>query len=204
MTAFGNIHKDTDVADPATWGGGGSSEVTGVCKVWLTGTPPSGYLLCDGAAVSRATYAALFTLWGTTFGAGDGTTTFNLANMKGRVVAGYDSAQTEFDALGKTGGAKTHTLTVTEIPAHGHTQDPHTHTQDAHSHLTQRYPTATGGSTGFTIDTSMSGTLADNTLPTKAATATNQAATATNQNTGGGGAHNNLQPYIVVNWIVKT
>ena len=121
------------------------------------------------------------------------------------MLVGLDAGQTEFDTVEETGGAKTVTLTEAQLPAHTHTQNSHNHTQDAHTHLTQRYPTATGASSGFTIDTSMSGTLADNTLPTKAATAvnqnataTNQAATATNQNAGAGDAHANLPPYIVV------
>lgn len=117
----------------------------------------------------------------------------------GKVLIGVDAGDPDFDSPGRTGGAKTvassaqtfagtpssavvnhtHAVQVTD-PTHNHTQNSHNHTQDAHSHLTQRYPTATGASSGFTIDTSMSGTLADNTLPTKAATATNQAATATN------------------------
>lgn len=102
----------------------------------------------------------------------------------GRVLVGLDSGDPDFDTVEEIGGEKTHTLTTPEIPAH-------THVQDAHGHLTQRYPTATGASSGFTIDTSMSGTLADNTLPVKNAVAVNQ-------NAGGDGAHNNLQPYIVV------
>jgi microcystin-dependent protein len=120
----------------------------------------------------------------------------------GRVPVGFDAAQTEFNAAEKTGGAKTHQLSVAEMPAHTHVQDPHNHgvTDPGHTHLTQRYPTATGSSSGFTIDTSMSGTATDNTLPTKSATTgvTIQNATPTNQSTGGGGAHNNLQPYITV------
>lgn len=88
----------------------------------------------------------------------------------GRVLVGYDSGQTEFDTVEETGGAKTHTLTTSEIPAH--------------SHGLTRFPTTTGASSGFTADTSMSGT------PT--------AVTQTTASEGGGGAHNNLQPYIVV------
>lgn len=126
----------------------------------------------------------------------------------GRVLVGQNTSDVDFDVLEKTGGEKTHVLTESEIPAHTHTQDVHSHTiNDAgHSHLTQRYPTATGGSSGFTNDTSMSGTLADNTLSTKSATTgiTVNNATATNQNTGGGLAHNNLQPFLVVKMWKRT
>jgi hypothetical protein len=70
-------------------------------------TPPTGYLLCDGTAVSRTTYSALFAICGVLYGVGDGSTTFNLPNCKGKVSVGYNSAETEFDVLGETGGAKT-------------------------------------------------------------------------------------------------
>lgn len=189
---FGEVPANQEVGDPnAGFGGQGASLPAGLGPLPYAGSAaPAGWLLCDGQAVSRTTYAALFAVIGTVYGAGDGSTTFNVPDCRGRVVAGRDAGQAEFDALGKTGGAKTHVLTEAEMPSHTHGQNPH-------NHLTQRYPTATGGSTGFTIDTSMSGTLADNTLPVKDATAVNQ-------NTGGGGAHNNLQPYIVTNKIIKT
>ena len=72
-------------------------------------TAPYGYLLCDGRAVSRTEYADLFAVIGTTHGAGDGSTTFNLPTRKGKVAVGQDSSQTEFDTIGETGGSKTHT-----------------------------------------------------------------------------------------------
>ena len=172
---------------------------TGGLMLWPTSSAPSGWLIADGAAVSRTTYADLFAVLGTAYGAGDGSTTFNLPNLKGRVPVGYDSGQTEFDTLGETGGAKTHTLTSAEMPSHTHVQDAHTHTQDPHQH---------GMSEGTTDG---SGTLMDRanagsgtTTVTDNATATNQNTTATNQNTGGGGAHNNLQPYIALHFIIKT
>ena len=108
----------------------------------------------------------------------------------GRVLVSLDATDVDFDLAEETGGAKTHTLTSAEMPAH-------THTQDAHSHGLSRYPTTTGASSGFTADTSMSGTLTAVTQPA-------DAATATNQNTGGGGAHNNVQPYIVVYMFKRT
>ena len=107
-----------------------------------------------------------------------------LAIGAGRTLVGVDALDPDFDAAEKTGGAKTHTLTANEMPVH-------THVQDAHSHGLQRYPTATGGSSGFTADTSMSGTPA-------AVTQVTANATAVNQNAGGGAAHNNLQPFLTV------
>ena len=89
---------------------------------WTTNTAPDNYLVCDGSAVSRITYADLFSVIGTTYGTGDGSTTFNLPNLKGRVPVGQDTTQTEFDTLGETGGEKTHTLTIQEMPRHTHTQ----------------------------------------------------------------------------------
>lgn len=71
-------------------------------------TAPSGYLLCDGSAISRNDYENLYNVIGVTYGAGDGSTTFNLPNLKGKVPVGLDSSDTDFDTLGETGGSKTH------------------------------------------------------------------------------------------------
>lgn len=123
----------------------------------------------------------------------------------GRTLVSLDAGQTEFDTVEETGGAKTHMLTESEMPSHTHVQNAHTHTQNAHNH-TQRYHSATtGGLSGPTTapDTS-SNTPTNYGLVTADTTAVNQNATATNQNTGGGGAHNNLQPYIVVYMFKRT
>lgn len=137
----------------------------------------------------------------------------------GRTLVGVDSGQTEFDTVEETGGAKTHTLTESEIPSHTHVQNSHNHTQDAHTHTqnahnhTQRYHSATTGplsgpttapDTSSNTVTNYGITTADTTATNQNTTATNQAATATNQNTGGGGAHNNLQPYITVYFWKRT
>ncbi len=83
-------------------------------------TPPTGYLACDGSAVSRATYATLFAVVGTTFGVGDGSTTFNLPNMGGKGAMGYASGNAKFDAIGESSGEETHTMTTSELVAHTH------------------------------------------------------------------------------------
>lgn len=167
-------------------------------------TAPTGYLLCDGSAISRTTYSALFDAIGTAYGSGDGSSTFNIPNLKGKVPVGRDSSQTEFDTLGETGGAKTHTLTESEMPSHTHIQDSHNHSQNAHSHSNNggegsgsSKRDAAAGSDGWKAG------YYSSTLSIGSTTATNNATTATNQNTGGGAAHNNLQPYVVLNYMIK-
>ena len=81
---------------------------------WGTSDPasPGGgieYAIPDGRALSRSTYSVLYALWGTTFGAGNGTSTFNMPDAKGRVQVGRDSGDADFDVMGETRGAKTHT-----------------------------------------------------------------------------------------------
>ena len=78
---------------------------------------PENWLLCDGSAISRTTYSLLFSIIGTTFGVGDGSTTFNLPDMRGKVPAGYDYSQTEFNSIGKTGGEKSVTLVKNNLPS---------------------------------------------------------------------------------------
>jgi microcystin-dependent protein len=147
----------------------------GVVDMFAGSTAPSGYLLCDGSAVNRTTYAKLFTAIGTTYGAGDGSTTFNVPNLKGKVAVGLNSADTSFDALGETGGAKTHTLTIAEMPSHTH----------AYTLPNNSDPNFMTGGGSYNVK------VADGTGTTTT-------------ETGGGGAHNNLQPYIVLNYIIKT
>ena len=95
----------------------------GAVAGWLTAAPPTGWLLCDGQAVSRTTYAALFALLGTTYGVGDGSTTFNLPDFRGRTMLGVSASH----ALGSTGGAETATLAAANLPAHAHDMGGHTH-----------------------------------------------------------------------------
>lgn len=137
-------------------------------------TVPDNWLLCDGRAVSRTTYSQLFNIIGTTFGVGDGSTTFNLPNMKGKIPVGYDSSQTDFNSIGKTGGEKTHILTVDELAPHNH---------------------------GVKVKMNASG-FGDGYL-TSASGYDYTTSNSPVNSTGGGQAHNNLQPYIVQNYIIK-
>lgn len=162
-------------------------------------TAPIGWLVCDGSAVSRDDYSDLFSVVGVNYGNGDGSTTFNLPNLMGRVVVGVDPSQPEFNSLGETGGAKTHTLTIGEMPSHTHTQNPHNHTQASHSHSYDNYEGFSGGSGGLL------GVLrnASGSRSTSSVSPTINSTTATNQDTGGGAAHNNLQPYLTMPYIIK-
>ena len=83
---------------------------TGMVVPYAGAAAPDGWLLCQGQAVSRTTYAQLFSVIGTTYGSGDGSTTFNLPDMRGRVAVGSDAN------LGAKAGAKTHALTNAELP----------------------------------------------------------------------------------------
>ena len=114
---------------------------------------------------------------GTTYGSGDGSTTFNLPDLKGKVITGFDSSDNDFNEIGKTGGEKTHKLTVEEMPSHNHTA-----TMDNFivNNTASRFNFAEGNVNSYSLLAS-----------TKTA------------NTGGNQSHNNLQPYIVVNYIIK-
>lgn len=136
-------------------------------------TIPENWLLCDGSAVSRTTYQELFNTIGTAFGNGDGFTTFNLPNLKGKVPVGKDSNDTDFDTLGETGGEKKHTLTIAEMPSHQH--------KDAIN--------VGGSQTLETVQYLGGQSTAQYYVSTSAV--------------GGGQAHNIMQPYIVQNYIIK-
>ena len=107
-----------------------ASVPVGASMEWNKSSVPSGYLLEDGRAVSRTTYSALFAVIGTTYGAGNGSTTFNLPDSRGRVAASYSTSYTETNALGKKIGVSTVTVPV---PYHKHSQSGHAHSAH-HNH----------------------------------------------------------------------
>lgn len=87
---------------------------------WPLSSPPPGWLLCHGQAVSRETYASLFAQIGVTHGAGDGTTTFNVPDYRKRAPIGWSSGDADFGTLGLKGGYRQHTLTSAQLPSHYH------------------------------------------------------------------------------------
>lgn len=148
---------------------------------------PAGWLICNGQAVSRTTYAGLFAVVGTTYGVGNGTTTFNVPDFRGRVALGKDNmggtpanvvTNAAADTLGGSMGAETVTLIEAELPAH------------THSYNDRVVGNGTGGSDTGPANTNTTSLYTDITGRTTSST-------------GGGAAHNNMQPSIAMNIIIK-
>ena len=162
-----------------TVGGGTSSDYDSLPVGSVISFPgnkaPDGYLFCMGQEVSRTERSDLFALIGTTYGEGDGVTTFNLPNLCGKIPVGLDISDISFNSLGKTGGEKTHTLNINEIPSHNHVKNGIGWTDGTGFWVgSGNYTTL-----DFDKDTGFTGT------------------------TGGNQPHNNLQPYITLNYIIK-
>jgi microcystin-dependent protein len=182
-------------------------------------TAPAGWLLCYGQAISRTTYALLYAAIGTSYGAGDGSTTFNVPDFRGRVGAGQDdmggtsanrltglAGGVNGDTLGAAGGEQAHILGQSEIPAHQHAQQGTFSTSTAGAHAHNISLTAGDGGVANTVGTggitgSSGGTGGTQSAGNHAHTITLSGSTGV---VGSGGAHNNVQPTIVMNKIIKT
>ncbi len=157
---------------------------TGSVIQFAAASAPTGWLACDGTAVSRTTYSTLFSLISTTYGAGDNVNTFNLPDFRRRVAVGQGGSQTfsgtnKVDTtIGSTGGQESHILSTGEMPSHTHDW---------------RLSSASG-STANSMQAAFGNVLGDG---------TGSIATITTTPTGSSSAHINLQPSLVINFIIK-
>jgi microcystin-dependent protein len=183
--------------------------LSGMIMPYAGTSAPSGWLLLYGQAVSRTTYSDLFAVLGTTYGSGDGSTTFNVPDLRGRTIAGQDdmggtsadrltgqSGGVDGDTLGASGGDETHTLTEAELAAHSHYLASATQgngaeyregsqTYDKPLSIYQSYNSPTAYSLGYGND--------GDTIQI-----------APSETIGSGTAHNNVQPTLILNYIIKT
>lgn len=175
--------------------------MVGMIADFAGSTAPTGWLLCDGSAVSRTDYAGLYSVVGIIYGAGDGSTTFNLPDCRGKVSVAK-SSDTEFDVLGETGGEKTHTLTSGEsgLVAHNHTASDSGHAHDSNWKVSSTESSGYGLTQTAAFQNRVSVSGGGNTN-----TGTGYASITVNNNTASNAssAHNNLQPYITLNKIIK-
>lgn len=173
---------------------GGGIAPTGALTLWAgaVASPPSGWLACNGANVSRSTYSALFAVVGTTWGAGDGSTTFTLPNLLNRFPVGAGDTY----ALAATGGSAnaivvSHTHTATSVvtdPGHAHT-------------TTINYGVGGEGGTAQSLTSvSNQGTVAK----ASSSNVTSITVATTNSTEGSSATNANLPPYVAVGYIIKT
>ena len=137
-------------------------------------TPPSGYLICDGTSYAASAYPQLSAVIGYTYGGSGGS--FNVPDCRGKALVGYKSGDANFGTLGASVGEAAHTLGVTEIPAH------------AHAEAIYGLTPAAGSTAGIAV---------------KGGTGTPDYSVGTGGSIGGGYGHNNVQPSLVVNAIIR-
>lgn len=161
---------------------------TGAMMMWYTNTAPTGWQICDGSAAATSALAAIV-------GA-------NVPNLKGKIPVGLDSSQTEFDVLGETGGAKSITLAESNLPAHTHSFS--ATVSDTHNHTVPNRTIVPGSTSGNFFESWSSGGSTSRTHTTSSDTHTHTVSGTTGSGNGTATAISNLQPYIVINYIIKT
>lgn len=154
---------------------------TGTVAAYAGAAAPEGWLLCDGRAVSRSTYAGLFNVIGTRYGVGDGSTTFNLPDLRGRFVLGTGQGVGLTNrTLGSVGGEEAHALTLPEMPAHQHNSPTAANTSPGSYEVP---PISGGGINGFA--------------------SYDYGGAAPTSSAGGNAPHNNMPPYLALNYIIR-
>lgn len=174
--------------------------------------PNSSFALCYGQAINRATYATLFSLTSTTFGVGDGSTTFNIPDLRGRIIAGKDDMGgsaasrltssyfgTSATSLGAAGGAESHTLTTAQLASHTHTGttggQSATHTHTSNDAILKNVSASSGGG----VNNLWSG----NQSQTSGNASADHSHSFTTNTSGSSNAHNNVQPTFILNKIIR-
>jgi microcystin-dependent protein len=191
MTGNLNVQEPVAAANPATKRYVDTVIPVGTISMLGQTTAPTGWLICDGAAVSRTTYAALFAVVSTLHGVGDGSTTFNLPDLRGRVAAGLNASDPYFDVMSDYAGASTHTLTPAEVPnASGNV--------NWHGGGSR---TSAWNASGTWIP---NGYIAAYANPQYHHAGAPSAGIINFNYGGGGGAHNNTQPYAALHFAIRT
>lgn len=204
ITGLADGTNPTDAATVGQLQTGAGVPVGAVIDYWGS-TAPSGFMFAYGQAISRTTYAELFAVMGTSAGAGDGTTTFNLPDYRAVTSVGkanmggtLRSLLSDFAAstLGSVFGAQSIALTSSQMPVHTHTVSGSTNSAGAHSHSVNAGGNATAGGTGELFSGVDGGT-------TGSAGTHSHTISVSADNAGGGASHPNVQPSIVCNKIIR-
>jgi microcystin-dependent protein len=180
----------------------GDTFPAGAILLWGAAAPPAGWMICDGTAISRAGFPTLFANYGTTWGAGDGTTTFNLPDYRDKIPVGKSGTK----ALASTGGAETVALTTAQLPVHNHggvtgaETALHAHSWDEGLNIWV-IGTGTAFDTGLKWGTAGATVYASHSSGSTGTESANHAHVISND--GSGSAHSNMQPYAAINYIIR-